>query len=60
MLSNFAAKLIVGTLTVESYLNALYRNRTHPVKAPPMFYFVSNAWYGYLLSNAIHFLFIIN
>ncbi len=56
MLSNFAAKLIVGTLTVESYLNALYRNRTHPVKAPTMFYFVSNAWYGYLVLKTLQLL----
>ncbi len=56
MLSNLTAKLIVGTLTVESYLNALYRNRTHPVKAPPMFYFVSNIWYGYLVVRTLRLL----
>lgn len=47
MVSNLAAKLIVGTLTVESYLNALYRNRVHHSRAPPLFYFVSNLWYSY-------------
>ena len=49
MLSNFHAKIIVVTLTVESYLKAVYANRKHPLKAPAQFYFVSNIWYGYLM-----------
>lgn len=53
MVSNLAAKLIIGTLTVESYLNALYANRAHPVRAPSMFYFVSNLWYSYFVVKTL-------
>ncbi len=53
MVSNLAAKLIIGTLTVESYLNALYANRAHPVRAPSLFYFVSNLWYSYFIVKTL-------
>ena len=49
MLSNFYAKIIVVTFTVESYLKAVYANRRHMFKAPAQFYFVSNIWFGYLM-----------